>query len=274
MKHPLALILYKRPIHTGALIYELAKYEPEPLYVFCDAAKNADEEAAVQSVRNAVRAIDWTEPNITERRVNMGLARSIVAAVDYVLLQNETVIVLEDDCLPGPYFFSFMQECLDRYANNRSVISAGGYTMELPESVLTDYPWDIYFFPRIETWGWATWRRAWELYERDIARAQRRALNKGVDLEQGGSDIPRYIQDKMRGKDIWSPGWLLAAYLNDCYCAYPTKSHIQYVGYDGKGQHCGRGQPTPPPTEARTERFTDGVVLNKDIMQFVRGYYG
>lgn len=267
VKHPLALVLHKRPELTKELLGRLS--EGRPLYIFSD-GPGAD--SAVQEVREAAWELGFDE--MVERPECIGLAASIEGAVDHVLDRHDTVIVLEDDCLPGPHFFDFMDECLDRYEKDKKIISVGGYTMALPESVLTAHPWDVYFFPRIETWGWATWRRAWKLYERDVADALRRASDKGVDLEQGGSDIPRYIQEKIAGKDIWSPGWLLASYLNGCQCAYPTESHIEYKGYDGKGLHCGGVKEMPKATQQRTKRYPDGVVVNEEITDFVRGTYG
>jgi len=267
VKHPLALVLYRRPELTRELLSGLP--EDRPLYIFSDGPHSDPE---VQRVRDIVYEYRFDE--LTEMPEHIGLAASIEGAVDRVLDRHETVIVLEDDCLPGPHFFDFMDECLNRYAEDDGVISVGGYTMALPESVLTHHPWDVYFFPRIETWGWATWRRAWTLYERDVADALRRAHDKGVDLEQGGSDIPRYIQEKIEGKDTWSSGWLLASYLNGCQCVYPTESHVRYMGYDGKGLHCAGVKDMAPATERRSERFPDSVVANEGIARFVRGTYG
>ena len=270
MKHPLALVMYRRYLAPSLLQHEGGR----PIYIFSDGPKDGEPPGEVEMIRAMLRElVGIPDYELVERPGNIGLAASIEGAVDYVLERHETVIVLEDDCLPGPYFFDFMDECLDRYAGDESIISAGGYTMSLPGSVLTHYPWDAYFFPRIETWGWATWRRAWKLYEYDIADALRRANDRGVDLEQGGSDVPRYIQDKIAGKDIWSPGWLLASYLNGCQCVYPTKSHIQYIGYDGKGTHCGGVKDMAKATQQPTERYPNGVVANEEIGRFVKAYY-
>jgi len=111
MSHPWALVVYNRPWHTLQVLKSLGRHRPDPLYVFCDGPKSHHDERAVLAVRDIVtKHVTWTKPGVIARKDNFGLSRSVVAAVDYVLERHETVIVLEDDCVPGPHFFTFMTE--------------------------------------------------------------------------------------------------------------------------------------------------------------------
>ena len=263
MNYPLALIVYNRPEHLRQVLEALAPQQPKPVYIFCDGPKDAEDLQRVNAARAEARRIDWTGPVTLMRNKHIGLARSIVSAVDKTLAQYESVVVLEDDCVPSPWFMGFMEECLERYANRPEVMAVTGYTPTAAES-------DVYFSPRMETWGWGTWGRAWTLYERDVADAYRRAVDKGVDLEQGGSDLPGYMRQAIEGKDVWSAGWQLAAYLNGGLCAYPTRSHIRNIGLDGTGAHCGKGVDKAPLAEGPATRFPDGIVMDDRL----RGFYG
>lgn len=264
MNHPLALIVYNRPEHLRRVLEALAPQQPKPVYIFCDGPKDAEDLQRVNAARAEARRIDWTGPVMLMRNKHIGLARSIVGAVDKTLAQHDSVIILEDDCVPSPWFMGFMEECLERYRDSE-VMAVTGYT---PTAIESDS--DLYFSPRMETWGWGTWRRAWTLYERDVADAYRRAVDKGVDLEQGGSDLPGYMRQAMDGRDVWSAGWQLAAYLNAGLCAYPTRSHIQNIGLDGSGAHCGKGKDRAPLAEAPTTRFPEAVERSEAL----RDYYG
>lgn len=110
------------------------------------------------------------------------------------------------------------------------------------------------------------------MYERDVADAHRRAVHEGVNLEQGGSDLPRYMNQAMAGKDVWSAGWQLAAYLNGGLCAYPTRSHIRNIGLDGTGAHCGAGKDDAPLAEGIPTRFREAVV--DGATEALRRFYG
>lgn len=277
MNNPTALTIYNRPAHLLRILNALRPHEPEPLYIFSDGAKDdpADRERVTETRKLALQ-VDWTHPFFVPHPQNMGLARSMVYAIDFVLERHDTAIILEDDCLPGLYFYEFMAQCLERYADNDRVMCVNGWTMPLPPQVLHGYPHDLYFNPRIGCWGWATWRRAWALYERDLGAALARAGQAGVDLNQGGRDAPGMFRARMKGKlDAWTGGWILATYINKGYCIYPTVSHTQNIGMDGSGVHCGKtGKWGTPLAQTRPTRYPDDVVLHRPILDHFMSYYG
>lgn len=276
MNRPVVLTVYNRPGHTTRVLAALRDHDVQSLHIFSDGAKTVGDRVAIHEVRALVASIDWTVPEIIRRENNYGLRRSLVAAVDHVLERYETVIVLEDDCLPGPHFFTFMTECLDRYKNDDKVLGITGYTVPVPESILSSYPYDCYSFPRIGSWGWATWRDRWGLYERDFAVAYNKAKRSGRDLTAGGKDIPGMIERSIAGKlDIWSPGWVLVNILTGTNYIYPTKSHITNIGFDGTGAHCGRtNRYDSPIAKIRPTRFpAKAPGPDRRIVENFRKYY-
>lgn len=277
MNNPTALIVYNRPKHLLRVLNALRPHKPEPLYVFSDGPKaNAADEKRVAATRKLILQVDWTCPIVVSQAQNQGLARSVVRAVDYVLERHNTVIVLEDDCVPGPWFYEFMTRCLARYAKHQHVLGINGWTMPLPAPALRGYPYDLYFNPRIHCWGWATWQRAWALYERDLGAALSKAGRMGVDLNQGGRDVQSMIRARIRGKlDAWTGGWLLAAYINKSYYIYPTASHIQNIGMDGSGAHCPiTGKWNTPLSRTKPTCYPNNVIKHRPILDHFMGYYG
>jgi glycosyltransferase involved in cell wall biosynthesis len=242
--HPLALICYNRPRHLARVLEALERTKPEPLYVFSDGPKDDERDIAlVKKVRLILLGIKWTGPVIVTKLTNRGLAASVVGAVDYVLERHETVIVLEDDCVPGPRFYDYMAACLDKYGDHDEIMSVSGYAYRLPSDTFAGYPHDAFCFPRVETWGWATWRGAWRHYVRDgdLAGKFEEARRLGVDLGAGGADVPGLIRNRIGGRDSWSPGWLLGTALVGGLTVYPVKSHIRYIGDDGSGANMPAG---------------------------------
>jgi len=272
MKHPTALVCYNRPQHLERVLLALRQHEPEPLYVFCDGPKDEADTERVLAVRELVEAIDWTEPWVRTRSYNVGLAASVTAAVDRALSHHETVILLEDDCVPGPYFYEYMDHCLSQY-REQPVLSISGYTVRLPD---ISYPHDVYFVPRIGSWGWATWRDRWALYERDVARARTLCMQARLDLRMGGNDVPSLVQARIeRGLDAWTPGWILAGYLHGMTSIYPRRSHIINIGMDGSGVHSGKaGTWATLSADGPATRFPDDPVFHRPIIDAFMEYYG
>jgi predicted O-methyltransferase YrrM len=273
---PVALVAYRRPDHTRQVIESLERHGVRNLYVFCDAAKGNGDEADVRATRKLVEGISWIKPEIHFVEHNRGLAKSVMAATDHVLSRHETVVLLEDDCVPQRHFFGFMADCLDKYRDEESVYGVSGYTVPLQPELLKRYPQDLYFCPRISSWGWATWKRAWKQLDRDLLSVCRKVLDARIDLDQGGNDIKFSIEGMLQGhvKDVWTLPWVLSVYLNRGCFVYPTVSHIDNIGMDGTGVHCGKtDRYATALAETPALRFPDRVFYDPEVMARFRSFY-
>jgi len=236
-KHALAVTAYNRPEHFSKVMSMVEKHHNGPLYIFIDGPKDAADNTFVQEVRWQAR--EFSEARIITFPYNRGLRRSIKEAVDTVLSENDTIILLEDDCLPGPYFFEYMYDCLNIYAKIDEVMGVSGYTIPIPEEIRKTFPWDIYFVPRAGSWGWGTWRRAWDHLIWDIPTVLKRLDEYDIDITQGGHDVLEYARQVVEeDRDLWTPAWILSIYLRYGLYAYPMVSHIRNIGWDGSGANC------------------------------------
>ena len=273
---PVVLITYNRPRHTRKVLDALRKHNVQNLFVFSDGPKSEEDLSHIYETRLLIHRIDWTAPQIIEQDTNLGLAKSIVGAVNHVFQNNERIILLEDDCVPQKYFFDFIENCLEKYAGYEKIFGISGYTVPIPDSILDSHPYDLYFFPRIGSWGWATWKSRWEHFESDLSIAYERALKEKIDLDQGGTDVPYMLQQSKHGylKDVWTPNWIITVYLNKGYYIYPTLSHIENIGMDGSGVHCCQTHKfSPRISNMKPTRYPDSISMNDEIYQKFRSYY-
>ena len=69
---------------------------------------------------------------------------------------------MEDDCVPHDSFFPYMEELLNRYANDSRV----GMISGLNHFLQWDCGENSYCFTKSGAiWGWGTWKRVWEQYD-------------------------------------------------------------------------------------------------------------
>ena len=273
---PVILVTYKRPSHTDEVLKALRQHNIQKLYIFSDGPKSDSDLPKIMETRTLFQKIDWCKPEIIEREKNIGLAKSIVGAVNYVFTKHDRLILLEDDCIPQKHFFDFIGACLNKYENNEKIFGISGYTVPVPDSILSKYPYDLYFFPRIGSWGWATWKRAWQHLEPDLAKAYKKARDANIDISQGGTDIPVMIQNMMNGqlRDVWTLNWVLSVYLKNGYYIYPTTSHIDNIGWDGSGAHCGKANGSVTPiADRKPTLYPSDVLINQHIYHNFRSYY-
>jgi len=254
----------------------LKRHNIQNLYIFSDATKTEHDMQGVLDTRDLLENIDWTTADITYQKENQGLAKSIVGACNYVFQKYDRLILLEDDCVPQEYFFDFMHECLNRYEHDERIFGVSGYTVPIPEQILVSYAYDNYFFPRIGSWGWATWKRAWDCLGNDLELLAKMLLDKGIDLNQGGSDIPVMVDLLLKGElnDVWTLPWVLTVYLHGGCYVYPTRAHIDNIGMDGSGVHCGATDKfISPAALGKPVNFANEMFFDADIVTNFKSFY-
>jgi len=273
---PVVLTCYNRPQHTAQVLTSLRRHNIQNLYIFSDAPRTPKDNNGILATRQLLKSITWTRPTILCRETNLGLAKSIISAVNYVFNKHDRMVLLEDDCVPGPFFFDFMAKCLSKYEENQKIFGINGYTVPIPDDLLKNYPFDVYFYPRIGSWGWATWKRAWAHFDPDLSGLYSRALAEGIDLCQAGPDIPSQVRRVLGGQlDAWTLNWVLTVYLNKGCYIYPTVSQIENIGLDGSGVHSGTSSRFEnPAADKQLTRFPDEIILNKDLTDNYNKYFG
>jgi len=242
MTAPIVLFAYARPDHLRRTIEALqlnALANDSDLIVFSDAARTSDQESGVATVRNYLSSIKgFRSISLHHRTHNLGLARSIITGVTIILEQYERVIVLEDDMVTSPYFLSYMNDALERFAGDELVASIHGYLYPVKEPMP-----EAFFLPGADCWGWATWRRGWALFNPDgqalLDEMHQRGLMKDFDFG-GAYPYSTMLKEQIAGKnDSWAIRWYASAFLAGKLTLYPGRSLIQNIGHDASGTHCG-----------------------------------
>ena len=240
MKTGIALFVYNRPEHTREVLNGLKKNNITKLYIFSDDIKNEINSISVKKVRDLISSIDWCDTEIIKSDYNKGLSKSIVDGVNYVLNKHERVIVLEDDCVPSDNFIAFMEKCFNKYENNEKAMNVTGYSF--PISIPDNYPYDVYFSYRSSSWGWGTWKRAWNHFNRDesILKEVNKSSILRKKINRAGEDLIPMLKNQIEGKlDSWAVFWSINIIKNDGVCVNPVKSRIKNIGHDSTGTHCG-----------------------------------
>jgi hypothetical protein len=239
---PVALFVYNRPEHTGRTLAALRQNRlasETDLVIYSDAPKNKSHAEAVKEVRRLIGRIDgFKSALVIERQSNWGLARSIIGGVSELIEQRGKVIVLEDDLITSPYFLTFMNEALERYENKKSVMQISGHMFP----VNVDSIDDAFFLPFVTSWGWATWKRAWECFDAEAndfgALRKNTEARRRFDLN-GAYPYFSMLEMQMKGRiDSWAIRWYLSVFMQEGLVLYPRVSLIQNEGFDGSGTHC------------------------------------
>lgn len=243
---PIALFVYKRPLHTLRTLEALmANYgaEKSHLYIFSDGSKkDADAETLknILEVRSVIRQKQWCRSvTFIESDSNKGLSGSIISGTTELVEEFGKVIVVEDDLVTSPYFLSYMNDALDRYAESEKVMQISGY--QFP--ILITRPCDALFLPLTTSWGWAVWRRSWKYFDPE-AKGYEKLVSDAAGKERfnldGAYDYAQMLAMQMMGKvDSWAIRWYLSVFLHDGLVLYPRTTLVSNIGFDNSGENCG-----------------------------------
>lgn len=240
---PIVIFVYNRINHTKRSIEALKKNilsSESDLIIFSDGPKNELVQDSVEELREYLKEINgFKSIKIIERKENFGLAKSVITGVTEVLNNYDRVIVLEDDLITSKHFLEYMNNSLDMYAENESVISVHGYVYpvkkQLPET---------FFFKGADCWGWGTWKRGWDLFESDSKKLFKELKEKRLTKEFNFNNSYPFSQ-MLKGQYLgfnnsWAIRWYASAFLKNKLTLYPGKSLISNIGFDDSGTHTGK----------------------------------
>lgn len=255
---PVLFIIFNRPETTQLVFEAIRKVRPPRLYVAADGPRPgvATDKLKCAQARKIVDRIDWPcelKTLLRENNLNCGKAPS--SAMSWFFEHETEGIILEDDCLPSESFFWFCQELLERYRYDNRVMHIGGNNFLDNWKSNNDYSY--YFSRNGFIWGWATWRRAWNLFDYDIKLYEKvkssgyfdnfflNRIEKLYRLRKFDKTIAR------RGNvDWWDYQWEFCRYINSGLSIVPEKNLVRNLGFGADATHTTNGSSRSATMEA------------------------
>lgn len=228
---PIVFFIYKRP-HTTQLVFEKIKaIKPAVFFVFADGAKNREEADVVIQTRNIIKQIDWNcQLYLDFSPTNLGCSDRIVSGLNFVFKKVDKAIILEDDCLPDLSFFSFCEELLHHYAIEKKIMHISGFNVLGEVKIKESYFFSKFILP---PWGWATWKRAWELQNNDFDTWQQIKTWAYKNISQHYfTDWTDLFEGARTLRKTWDVSWNVDVWKNRSLGIIPQKSLIKNIGFD------------------------------------------
>lgn len=234
---PVALLLFNRPAQTARVFAEIAKARPRQLLIVADGprAEHPEDVEKCAAVRELATRVDWPcEVRTNFSDVNLGVKMRPATGLDWVFSLVEEAIILEDDCLPHPSFFPYCEELLAQYRDDERVMLISGNNF-LGEWKTNFQSYHFAFLAG--TWGWASWRRAWRFYDRDLALwphvCEHQILENLFPNPEHSAFWTSVFARLQRGEIItWDFQWLLARWLQHGLGIVPSVNLVLNIGFD------------------------------------------
>jgi hypothetical protein len=243
MKTPVVMIVFNRPELARRAFERVRAARPPKLLVICDGPRqnrpsDAGRVAEVRAIFD--REVDWPCEVVRDYATqNIGCMGRIHSGLNHAFELFEEAIILEDDCLPEPSFFPYCDELLARYRDDDRVMNIAGTNF-----IANHYqPGHSYWFSHHPwTWGWASWRRAWQhndfhLSSWDSRQNELRASFCSRWERQYWMSTFEHARQDLRATDCWDFQWNFSCRTHGGVSIVPRYNLIENLGFGTDSTH-------------------------------------
>lgn len=230
---PIVIIIYNRKKALEKLVTVLRGISPTKVFVIADGPKPGEEKKVLEA-RSVIETIDWVvKIEKIYSSQNLGLKDRIKSGLDEVFSKVETAIILEDDCIPSQQFFYYCEELLHKYKDEGKILSISGDNFLKGRVPIKD----SYYFSRFfHSWGWATWKRAWKMYDEHLnswPQQKKEAWLEKIFSSKSERAYWSTIFDLVKKDRIksWAYRWSYTHFKLGGLSIVPAKNLVQNVGF-------------------------------------------
>lgn len=245
MQTPILLLIFNRPNETKEVFNTLKAIKPKFLYVACDGPRDgaSNDLINIEKTKEILNKVDWDcQVKTLYRETNLGCKKAVSTAIDWFFEEVEEGIILEDDCVPDLSFFKYCSDLLETYRDDNRVMHISGLNFISSNEKLSKNKDSYHFSKYPAVWGWATWRRAWELYDVDIKSwpaAKENSLHSNFCFNKNEKMVRESQFDSVYNKkiDTWDYQWVYCVSMNNGLCITPNTNLISNIGFNDNATH-------------------------------------
>lgn len=236
---PPALILgFRRFAEISQIAGILSKSNPCCIVISID-GPGEPESLTTKSLRLTLqKRIGPTTNLVLEQQPrNLGIAKHLQHAVSKVLSRHESLIVLEDDCIPASGLYSYMAQALSEHQSNKAIgtIAADAHVMRKRDIAYIESS----MFPL--TWAWGTWADRWTGFDAQLSTYSLQEIDEAICRYNPSPLIRRHwkqrIRESIADANMWDAQWTVYQWLNNYSTLNPSFPLVNNVGNDSNATH-------------------------------------
>lgn len=244
---PVLLLVFNRPESTRCVLDAVRRARPARLYVAADGprpGRPADLALCAKTRALVTESVDWPcELHTNFRAENLGCGQGPATAISWFFGQESEGIILEDDCVPTLSFFHYCQELLERYRLDSRVMHISGNNLAR-EARQPAGGESYHFSGRVHSWGWATWRRAWQHFDFSLAllpelRRQGALAEAYPGLIERAYWLRKFeaVRTGPQPAHIWDYQWHFAVAAHGGLSIVPAVNLVTNIGFGDDATH-------------------------------------
>jgi hypothetical protein len=278
---PVLLLLFNRPALAAQVFEAIREARVSRLFIAVDGprATHPSDVKNCADCRAFASMVDWPcEVRTLHRENNLGCLAAVTGALDWFFDEVEEGIILEDDCVPDPSFFTYCACLLERYRDDPRVLTIGGNNMGHGPLELS-----YGFTPFMNMWGWATWRnRAAKIkYPGEGFTTLRNRFRLFLALQRGRPHwwhidyrwylhwLGSFTKNVYGVTRHWDLPWIRYGLENWKVAIFPTSNLIRNIGFGDQATHTGDGS---SPLAGLPTNAVDFPLIHPTAVRYSKNY--
>lgn len=235
INNPILFCCYNRLSLIKKSISIIRNIECKKIYISIDGPKKSDKDNEINiEVINYLSNLKFKSETVFKiNKENKGCKIAISSAIDWFFQNEDSGIILEEDLLPSNTFFEFCDYALEKYKNNESVMMISGTNYLGQEKISNKY----FFSEHFLIWGWATWKRAWKLYDVDMKKWNQKDIRERIKIRYSKKEF-KFLSDKFNSffenySDTWDIQWYFTCINSNGLTVMPDANLVTNIGVEG-----------------------------------------
>lgn len=239
---------FVRPDYARECWDAIKKAQPKTLYFYSNKgrAEKSGEIERNEEIRSYIKEINWQcDLHTWFREEYVDLYTSLLGAKKWAFENEESLIMLEEDCLASKAFFEYCDYFLDYYKDEKRIgfITGDNYAKGFEANG------EDHFITRsIHHHGWATWKDRWDSY--DFYLNPESIIFNGYIEKYFSNDLVLKLYYKylyiglipfLNRTRCWDYMKVLNQFRDGTYAVTPIYNLVQNVGLNGTHIHNGKG---------------------------------
>lgn len=238
------LIGFNRPEKIARRITELSKMNVIKLMISIDGGTDSHNPEMETVIRDAKKSFSAaTSVVIHHHKKNMGLAKHVTSAIGEAFKLADYVIVVEDDLVLAPNFYSNMISGFEIQSSSNLHGTVGGFSPYIKKRTINrNNTWrrTIYF----SCWGWGCSKEIWNNYKLDLREVDivdtlgKSLIFKKLSKWQQYLWIKRFQKIQSNPFHTWDIQFQYLCFVNHYVNLLPISRFVDNEGFsDPRGAH-------------------------------------
>lgn len=229
-KAPVVVFTYRKTNALKHVLDAVNEYHPERLYIVTDLATDEDQRD-VAAVKSLLDGFDFkVKPEFIIPPAHQGILYVFEYALGLIFKHEQQLIILEDDTVPSPLFFTFCNRMLANFETDKSIGCINGANLEASHDP------SAFFLSKIALpfWGWATWADRWQAMPRHWDFWEPFRVSGNGDLTNDAGQIMQVFDYVSCYPKSWDTKWAMFLLAAAKQIVFPGVNLVCNMGYTDK----------------------------------------